>query len=243
MQNLPNNWARIIPQDGSAQYYWNTVTNMRQWDTPQFGSPQYYDPTMELAGTPAPAGRDWYSDPSGGGIFSDDGAGGATYSQWDASHSSAMMMMAVSSGGPQMQQPQPQQQQPPQRRRRQPQQASTRRTDKNRDFPQGEQGGGARGGVVEKLAVFVRNLSPKVRPSSPPHPPSHTFPFPRPSPSAPGPAHWRRNVLCVLFIRAGEQGGRTTALRPLRARGRRRAPTPHQAPVDRQRLRLRLFRG
>ena len=28
------NWTRIIPQDNSPEYFWNTTTNVRQWEYP-----------------------------------------------------------------------------------------------------------------------------------------------------------------------------------------------------------------
>ena len=47
VEELGNNWTRIIPQDGSPEYYWNTTTNVRQWEPP---------PTANFSAPPAATG-------------------------------------------------------------------------------------------------------------------------------------------------------------------------------------------
>lgn len=34
LEDLGGNWARIIPQDGSMEYFWNRATQERQWEHP-----------------------------------------------------------------------------------------------------------------------------------------------------------------------------------------------------------------
>ena len=58
VQDLEDNWCRIIPSDGSPVYYWNTTTNVRQWNAPRLSSdlwqpepaqtPSFYTPAHQI---------------------------------------------------------------------------------------------------------------------------------------------------------------------------------------------------
>ena len=142
VEDIGNNWTRIIPQDGSPEYYWNTTTNIRQWESPLT---DIYS-----------AGLGAVAQPGYGGY------GGEVLGQ-HAGYIQQQHFQQQQQYTPKDQQP-PRRQPPPQQQRAPAQTAghggAARQPAPSRAAEWAKQQ--SAGGNIDPLSIFVRNLDPKA---------------------------------------------------------------------------------